>query len=176
MRMGISKVHQHSLSFQADLSNLTLDKAIIDSIVDVDINIDNDVLNSLVQAKKEAIVEDFYTVYLWNYCAWDGSDKFSFCSKREAYFTFDPVEVWKLQDTGVEKVFPDQLANGLKLYKTVTKWMFIAYVVALVTTILELLVGISALFSRWGSLFTTLISGVRPPAVFQPPPARVLRY
>jgi SUR7/PalI family len=124
-------------------------------------NLDNDVLNqALNQAKAATNVKDFYTIYLWNYCAWDGSDKYSFCSKKEAYFSFDPVEAWGLEQTGIQNVFPKELQDGLKAYKAVSRWMFIAYVVALVATILELLVGISAIFSRWGSFCTTFVSSV----------------
>lgn len=157
------------------MSNLTLDKNAIEPLKDLPI--DNKLLNTLFEkAKTAANLQDFYTVYLWNYCAWDGSEKFSFCSKREAYFAFDPVEVWKLEGSGVEQVFPDELAKGLELYKTVSKWMFIAYLVALITTIVELVVGISALFSRWGSFVTTIVSGVRPPPVLQTPSPDCLQY
>ena len=38
--------------------------------------------------------------------------------------------------------------------------MFIAYIVALIATIIEILVGFFALFSRWGSLATTIVSSV----------------
>lgn len=136
-----------------------MDGANIDPIKGIDI--DNDVLNKVLnQAKGAANLKDFYTVYLWNYCSWDGSDKYSFCSKREPYFAFDPVEVWGLEGSGIDNVFPKQLQDGLKAYKAVSKWMFVAYLVALVATILELLVGISALFSRWGSFCTTFFSSV----------------
>ena len=124
-------------------------------------NLDNDVLDqALNQAKAAANVKDYYTIYLWNYCSWDGSDKYSFCSKREAYFAFDPVEVWGLQKTGVENAFPKQLQDGLKVYKAVSRWMFIAYLIALVATITELVMGVFAIFSRLGSLCTTFVSSV----------------
>jgi SUR7/PalI family len=145
--------------FQADLTQFTVNNTGLDPIPGT--NLDNDVLNqALNQAKAAANVKDFYTVYLWNYCSWDGSEKYSFCSKREPYFAFDPVEVWGLENTGVQNVFPKELQDGLKAYKAVSKWMFIAYIIALVSTILELLVGISAIFSRWGSFCTTFFSSV----------------
>lgn len=144
---------------QADLTKFTVNNTGLDLVPGT--NLDNDVLNRVLnQAKAAANVKDFYTIYLWNYCSWDGSDKYSFCSKREAYFAFDPVEVWGLEKTGVENAFPKQLQDGLKAYKAVSKWMFIAYLVALVATIVELVVGISALFSRWGSFCTTFVSTV----------------
>lgn len=124
-------------------------------------NLDNKIINMLTSAKSSADLKDYYTVYLWNYCSWDGDKQYDFCSQREAYFAFDPVKVWGLEDSGIENAFPKQLQDGLKAYRGVARWMFIAYVVALVATILELFIGISALFSRWGSFCTAFVSGVR---------------
>ena len=144
---------------QADLTGFTVNNTGFDPIPGIDI--DNAALGqALNQAKEAANVKDYYTIYLWNYCSWDGSEKYSFCSKREPYFAFDPVEVWGLEQTGVQNAFPKQLQDGLKAYKAVSKWMFIAYIVALVATIVELVVGISAIFSRWGSFCTTFFSAV----------------
>ena len=144
---------------QADLTSFTVNNTGFDPVPGIDI--DNDVLSqALNQANEAANVKDYYTIYLWNYCSWDGSDKFSFCSKREPYFAFDPVEVWGLEQTGVQNAFPKQLQDGLKAYKAVSRWMFIAYIIALVATIIELIVGISAIFSRWGSFCTTFFSAV----------------
>jgi len=39
--------------------------------------------------------------------------------------------------------------------------MFTIYVVAIATTAAEVLIGIFAIFSRWGSCVTTIISSVR---------------
>jgi SUR7/PalI family len=146
------------LQCQTDLTKFTVNNTGFDIPgTDLDNKILHDALNT---AKAAANIKDYYTIYLWNYCAWDGSDKYSFCSKREAYFAFDPLDVWGLQNTGAEKAFPQQVQDGLKTYKAVSKWMFIAYVVALVATIIELVVGISAIFSRWGSFCTTFFSTV----------------
>jgi uncharacterized membrane protein YcgQ (UPF0703/DUF1980 family) len=70
------------------------------------------------------------------------------------------VEVWGLNGTGVENVFPKELKDALDTYKNVSKYMFIVYV-ALVATVVELLIGISAMFSRWGSFVTTFFAAVR---------------
>jgi SUR7/PalI family len=141
------------------LTKFTVDNTGIDPLPGTDI--DNIGLDQVLgQAKDAANVKDYYTIYLWNYCSWDGNDKYSFCSKREAYFAFDPVEIWGLQNAGDDSVFPKELQDGLKAYKAVSKWMFVAYVVALTATAVELVVGISAIFSRWGSFCTTFFSSV----------------
>ncbi|KAI9879513.1 MAG: hypothetical protein M1830_008305 [Pleopsidium flavum] len=149
--------------FKADTSNITLNSA-IDIVPGT--NVDNNLLHQgLQQAKSTLNLKDFYTVSLWNYC--DGSkanssstsvETVEFCSPRQSEFWFNPVEVWGLNNTGLEQVFPKELKDGLNAYQTASKWMFIAYVVAFVATALELIVGFFAVFSRWGSFATTVVS------------------
>lgn len=116
-------------------------------------------------------IYDFYHVSLWNYCAGDfnnnntaskdnTNDHVSFCSKHTNEFWFNPVEVWGLNQTAADQLFGKELTAGLKAYRAVAKWMFIAYVVAIIATIVEVLVGFFALFSRWGSLATTIVSSI----------------
>lgn len=50
------------------------------------------------------------------------------------------------------------MKKTMKVYKTVSKWMFIAYLVAFIATAAQILVGIIAIFSRWGSCVTTIVS------------------
>ncbi|EME89252.1 uncharacterized protein MYCFIDRAFT_129792 [Pseudocercospora fijiensis CIRAD86] len=111
-------------------------------------------------------VAEIYNVYLWNYCSsnnTDGSD--TKCSKREAQFVFDPIDVWQLNTTGIatSTSSADNAIDGKKAldaYRKVAKWMFIAYQVSFWTTLATIIVGILALFSRWGSLFTWILSAV----------------
>ncbi|KAL8750203.1 MAG: hypothetical protein Q9184_006506 [Pyrenodesmia sp. 2 TL-2023] len=128
------------------------------------------VLNGATGATKEALgIKDFYHVSLWNYCAGDfdnGTDKVTYCSPRKNEFWFNPVEVWGLNQTGIEQVFSKELRDGLNAYRVAAKWMFIAYVVAVVTTIAEIVVGFFALFSRLGSLATTIVSTISSLFVF----------
>lgn len=131
-----------------------------------------DLLNSTNSpAVNTADVKDFYHISLWNYCSGDfgnnntanasnANDHVTFCSPRKSNFWFNPVEIWGLNATVASTMFGNQLNNGLKAYQTVTKWMTIAYIVATVATAVEILVGFLALFSRWGSLTTTIVSFV----------------
>lgn len=120
-------------------------------------------------AVNTADLKDFYHISLWNYCSGDfgnnntanannGSDHVRFCSPRKNNFWFNPVEVWGLNATVASAMFGKQLNDGLKAYQTATKWMTIAYIVATIATAVEILVGFLALFSRWGSLATTIVS------------------
>ena len=115
-------------------------------------------------------VYDFYHVSLWNYCAGNftnstaskdnTNDDVTFCSKHTNEFWFNPVEVWGLNQSVADQLFGKALNDGLKAYRAVAKWMFISYLVAIIATIVEVLVGFLALFSRWGSLATTIVSSV----------------
>lgn len=118
-------------------------------------------------------IRDFYHVSLWNYCAGDlvpnrsfdkydpsHTDDVKYCSQRHSSFWFDPVEVWGLNGTDADQFFSKQLRDGLKIYKSVAKWMLISYIVAIIATAVEILVGFFALFSRWGSLATTIVTTV----------------
>jgi len=147
--------------FKADLRNFT-------SAPNFDLipgtNLDNTVLNAALQAAKQDLkIEDFYTVGLWNYCKgnWTNNEwKYDYCSPAKSEYWFNPVEVWGLNNTGVDNLFPKALKDGLNVYKHVAKWMFITYVVAFIATCLTLVIGISAIFSRWGSFVTTMFAGV----------------
>lgn len=142
--------------FRADLSNFTSNPS-TDLIPGTSVD-DSLLKTGLDEAKKALNLKDYYTIYLWNYCAWDGKDQYSYCSPKQAEFWFNPVDVWGLNGTGVEALFPKELKDGLDAYHTASKWMFVAYVAALITTVLEIVVGVSAIFSRWGSFATTIVS------------------
>ena len=113
-------------------------------------------------------IKDFYQVSLWNYCSGDFfkdgtggvKDHVTVCSPRQYEFWFNPVDIWKLNSTVTDKLFSKELKAGLDIYKNVTKWMFVCYVVAVVSTIIEILIGFTALKYRLGSLATTVVGSV----------------
>ena len=167
--LGGTNKNDHNLNnlyfFRADTSNVT-------SSLSVDLPIpDSSIANNLIgqglkDAEGKVSLKDFYTVALWGYC--DGSkgnssngnaSQVDFCSKPVSEFYFNFIDVWGLNNT-VAKDFPKELQGALNTYKTVSKWMYIAYVIAFVATCVELVVGFFAIFSRWGSFATTIASGV----------------
>jgi len=116
----------------------------------------------LQQADAAGNVHDFYSIGLWNYCYGDflnGNYMTTACTDRKTKFWFNPVEVWDL-DGKDDNLLPDSLKKGLDSYSKAAGWLYIAYAVAFFATVAELVVGISAIFSRWGSLATTICSGV----------------
>jgi len=110
-------------------------------------------------------IKDFYHVSLWNYCSGDfknGTDGVEdhviFCSPRQNHFWFNPVDIWKLNHTVADKLFSKELKAGLNKYKIVTNWMFVCYIAAVLSTIIEILIGLTALMYRLGSVVTTIVS------------------
>jgi len=157
---------------RADFSdfNTTLDSSALDKIIglaeEYDGNVTKLFLEELEQAREKLYLKDFYDIGLWNYCygnkTSDGDYEVTHCTKPQSEFYFDPVTVWNLNNItvdGVHAVLPSKLQDGINTYRTVAKWMFIGYCIAGGLTALELLVGLLAIFSRLGSLVTSLVSG-----------------
>lgn len=115
------------------------------------------------EAEKDGDLRDFYNIGLFGYCTGDKEHtefKVDFCSKPKGSFWFNPLEVWHLNISGVPDLLPTHLQSELKTYQKVSHWMFVSYVLAFATTCLQLLVGFSAIFSRIGSLATTVVAVV----------------
>lgn len=155
------------LTNQADLQNLNssqpIQNEVSDALSNFDINVsDGDIGAALDEVQKRFNIPDFYNIGLFGYCQGNitTNDDFrvSNCSDPDAQFWFNPVEVWNLKRMGLENAIPGDLQDALNIYKNVSKWMCIAYIIAFAATALELLLGITAVFSRWGSCVTTLIA------------------
>lgn len=118
---------------------------------------------ALEEAEKDSELRDFYNIGLFGYCSGEKKGKdfdVDFCSKPKGSFWFNPLEVWHLNISGLPDLLPKHLQSELKTYQKVSHWMFVSYVLAFVTTCVQLLVGFSAIFSRIGSLFTTIVAVV----------------
>lgn len=106
-------------------------------------------------------MKDHYTIYLRNYCDWNGdNDAYDQCTSPKAYFWFNPIKVWGLDRTSlpVEDFLPKTFRDGLDAYHAGSKAMFVLYAAALAANSISILVGITAIFSRWGSFFTTFFA------------------
>jgi len=147
--------------------------------------------DTLYQEHGSGHLKDVYQVYLWNYCTAIGtSGDVEWCSIRRSKFVFDPVQEFGLNftisDDGAStemseinslmslaehwkdgaKLFREDLLSDaapgiLRVYKNVAEWNFIVHLLAYLTSILTVLMGLLAIFSRWGSLCTWIISIVR---------------
>ncbi|KAF2747483.1 integral membrane protein-like protein [Sporormia fimetaria CBS 119925] len=125
--------------------------------------------NRLIQALKDAAqandMKDFYQIGLWNYCEGtrddSGNEIVTYCSPRKASFWFDPIEVWDMKGVNESDVFNQEMKDGIAAYRKVVKFAFAAWIISIVLTVAECVVCMFAILSRWGSLATTIISGVK---------------
>ncbi|MCJ1406813.1 hypothetical protein MMC19_000883 [Ptychographa xylographoides] len=143
------------------------------SLINMPANNQTDPLDKTASGK--IIFENFYAIGLWGYCAGSGANTTSsvlavgqstarsvdFCTAKQLHFAFDPATVWGLNSTMANNLFDKDLQNTLTWYaQTASKWISTLYIIAVVATAVEILIGIGGLFSRLGSLFTTLASVV----------------
>ena len=166
--------------FQADFTNLSVSSAsTLDNTTALTL--------VLEQAEADGTIDNLYQIHLWNYCT-SGTEGsvIKNCSDRHSNYYFDPVEVWGLNattastsatSTSSSNVIESEIASlknstenleskilgksgkeALDAYKHVAKWMFIAYEVSFWSTLATIVCGILAIWSRWGSLFTSLFS------------------
>ncbi|KAH9868361.1 hypothetical protein J1614_007433 [Plenodomus biglobosus] len=148
--------------FKADTSNFTADpQTVLDNLPGVD-QINSNFLDAIQGSASSGELKAFYQVGLWSYCEGDkdkdGKETITKCSARKFQFHFDPVEVWGLQNTSVQEVLGDKFESGMNTYEKVAGWMNWAFVITIVLTAVEFIIGFFAIFSRWGSLVTTIVS------------------
>jgi len=153
--------------FKADTSNFGDKPNVLDNI-----NIDNELLNALQGQASAGQLKDFYQVGLWSYCEGtkdkdSGKETITFCSSSKSNFWFDPFTVWELKNSTAQNVIgSDKLEKGLNAYKKVSGWMIWSYGIALILTAAEFILGFFAIFSRWGSLVTTIVSTAQSVFIF----------
>ncbi|KAJ5232289.1 hypothetical protein N7468_005245 [Penicillium chermesinum] len=111
----------------------------------------------------DSTLKDFYDIGLLGYCEGDITDNkytVTSCSKPKAEFYFNPLTIWGLNSTTIKDELPDDYDKIINIYKNVSKWMYIAYLIAFIVTIVEIVVGFFAICSRWGSCVTTIVAFV----------------
>ncbi|KAJ5912913.1 hypothetical protein N7504_001796 [Penicillium tannophilum] len=172
--LGCTKASSSTLNnlyfMRIDLSNLTNGSKTTSEIEDILNEFDitsvsssdvKELVDELASNEEDSLIKEYYDIGLMGYC--DGqidSKKYNttYCSSPKSEFYFNPISVWGLSSSDVSDLLPDDYNKVMKIYKAVSKWMFIAYVIAFAVTILEILVGIFAICSRWGSCVTTLFA------------------
>ena len=148
---------------KANTANMTLDsETVLDNLPD-GIQPNNDFLEALRGKADSKELKDFYQVGLFSYCEGEtnnktGEDKITYCSARKFQFYFDPLKVWGMNGTSLQAALGDKYDDGMNVYKKVAGWMNWAFVIVIVLTPIEFIVGFFAIFSRWGSFVTTIIS------------------
>ncbi|CDM33425.1 hypothetical protein DTO013E5_7294 [Penicillium roqueforti] len=169
--LGCTKASSSTLNnlyfIRLDLSNISEGSALTSEITDrlsaagiTDVTAD-EVSETIETLQADANISDFYDIGLWGYCEGNitnSTDTVSSCTDPKAEFYFNPSTILGVSETELEKEIGSDLKKTMKIYKAVSKWMFIAYLVAFIATCAQVLLGIFAIFSRWGSCVTTIVS------------------
>ena len=124
--------------------------------------VSTNVQNVNVDVTKAAGLASYYDIGLWNYCSGkDINASPNYCGPRQAAYYFDPLKVWNLEGTPLPKLVPDEWNKALNTYKQVAKWVFVAYIIALVASIITFLLGaLSFCLSRISTFITSLAADV----------------
>ncbi|RMZ80762.1 hypothetical protein DV738_g2707, partial [Chaetothyriales sp. CBS 135597] len=141
-----------------DLTNLT--------VADSSSSSSSSLGTALETAKASLGVQDYYTLYLRSSCSWDQDESnYTNCTAPKSFWYFDPVSEWSLNDTTAavstqvdEDLLSTSLRASLSTYRTASKALFVLYTATLAAVAASLLIGFFAVFSRWGSFFTTLFA------------------
>jgi len=137
--------------FNADLSHLTTAALTGNNITAADLGL-----------------ADSYKVSLFNYCYQTGTN--TTCTKAKfnwAASALNTTAIEKLASTtaGVTVTLPKELTGSLHTFTVVSKWTEVVYIIAFVTCVAELIVGLFGFCSRIGSCCTFLISGISTVAI-----------
>ena len=121
--------------------------------------ISTNVDNISVDISKAAGLSAYYDIGLWNYCSGPSlTENPNFCSPKQSGYYFNPIDVWNLQSTPIPQLVPNEWNDALNTYKNVSKWLFAAYIVAVVATAVTLLLGFLTFFLSHISAFITSIA------------------
>ncbi|KAL9054370.1 MAG: hypothetical protein Q9162_004172 [Coniocarpon cinnabarinum] len=128
--------------------------------LNVKINVGN--VNIDANLGQTDLVPAYYDIGLTNYCTGPANNSApNFCSKPEAAFYFNPLEVWDLQNSPIKNLIPSDWQSALNTYHQASKFMYAAYVVALVFSILTFILGIASFFlSRITSILTWISADI----------------
>ncbi|KAI9807848.1 MAG: hypothetical protein M1825_005153 [Sarcosagium campestre] len=130
----------------------------------VDNNLIGSALKDILKNGTDKVeIDHVYTVSLWNYCYGDikkNNYEVKKCMRPYSGFWFNPIKAFGLEDLAPVSSYPKEVRDGLNVIKNVSKWMFAAYAIAFFVTLAELVCGFFAIFSRWGSFVTSILSGI----------------
>jgi hypothetical protein len=111
---------------------------------------------------------DKYKVSLWNYCSTTGTNttcikgKFNWAAEA---LNITSIEALAMSTSGTNFTLPKELRTSLKTFTTVNKWTEIVYIIAFLTCVAELIVGLFGFCSRAASCVTYLVSGLSTVAI-----------
>lgn len=106
---------------------------------------------------------DLYKVSLWNYCSITGSN--ITCTNAKFDWALSSFDTSKIESTatyltGVNVTLPLEVKSVLKSFAKVAKWIEVVYIIATISTFIELVIGLFVTSSRAISYYTIIISGL----------------
>lgn len=171
----LSRLLLTTLQFQANFTNLEVSGG-------GDVQNSTSLTAALQLAQESGQLQDAYQIHLWNYCVENSDTGKRNCTSRSGNFYFDPIEAWGLNATNAtdsndiaggnnpvsdrinelqnnyedlqNELLGDAGSKAMDAYRHVSRWMFIAYAVSFWTSLATIVLGLLAIFSRWGSLLT----------------------
>ena len=114
-------------------------------------------------AKIEYNIEGYYIIGLWGYCQGSFNETGSIvrrCTPPSSSFWFNFTEVLGLESSWAEQIFPSQVEKVVSVYKVASKGISATYITALITTVLTLITGLTAMISHWGSCLVSICAMV----------------
>jgi len=114
-------------------------------------------------------LQNGYQVYMWNYCYQNATNNATWCSKASFNWAAKALNVTAIQGnisaaaiaaTGQNVTIPHTITDALKAYITISRWIQVVYIIAVITTALELIVGLFGFCSRIASCLTYFISAL----------------
>lgn len=162
----------------ADLQSLTVKKQL--SAANLPINVRGDLtevrstISSAIDAASNINITaaqlnlaDKYNFYLWNFVEVRGNvttktaPRFDYASN----FTNTSSITNLAAGTGLTISIPGAVQSGLSTFANLIKWTQVVFIIAGVATIITILVGIVAFFSRIGSCITWIMSAISTAAI-----------
>ncbi|EOA81094.1 uncharacterized protein SETTUDRAFT_158047 [Exserohilum turcica Et28A] len=148
----------HSTSLQRDLYFFKVDtsrmllssQSLLDTLPDGIVGTQVPDAHQIVE--KSQNIKDFYAVGLFGYC------EVTHCSDWKLPFSFDPVAVWKLENTSVQANLGDRFTKGINIYRKMVESTHYVFIAMLALNVLECIAGILAVKGRLYSLCTTIIA------------------
>ncbi|ERF69489.1 hypothetical protein EPUS_01818 [Endocarpon pusillum Z07020] len=108
-------------------------------------DVGNDAIDAASSAVTDALdIKDFYSAHLMTFCEGDfkpnakdpkAEEEVTACSKRKAFYTFDPTEIIESklpEGLGLSDIkWPDEITNGVRAINMASRAMFFFYLIGI---------------------------------------------
>ncbi|KAJ6442922.1 integral membrane protein [Purpureocillium lavendulum] len=155
-------VHNNLYVFQVNVTDLSINPANFDNIANKLGGRADNAQTSNITAGNLGL-DQVYDINLWGYCSTNKDGKRDCIKARFDWASHELNTTW-IEDfgaaAGAKIQLPKEVKDALKVFRTVTKWTEVAFIIALVALGVELVVGIFANCSRIASCLTWLVASL----------------